>query len=217
VIAGTAGCGASSLSLSVSAGAPASAAAQSALVLSNGIVLNRVRIVVTKVELELARTADAGVADLEEHEMKLGPLLIDLSGASLDSGKPADVAAASLPAGTYREIKFKIHKPQSTETTDVGVQAMATAGASIIAEGTIDGVNNFTFTTPMEVQQELEGNFVLGPSSNLTLHVDATSWFGGAGSARLDPRDAANASAIENNIKLSFKAFRDDNRDGHED
>ena len=214
------GCGGSNLSLSVRAGAPsATAASTSALTLANGIVLTRVRIVVTKVELELAKTADAGIGDLEEHELKAGPFLIDLAGATLDNGAPATVATAGLPAGTYKEIKFKIHKLQASESgvsADAALQAMATAGASIIADGTIDGAT-FTFTTPMDVEQQLEGSFVLGSTSNLTLNVDATSWFGGAGSARLDPRTAGNASAIEENIKHSFKAFRDDNKDGHED
>lgn len=213
-----AGCGGSNVSLSVSAGAPGGASAK-ALTLSNGIVLSRVRIVVTKVELELAKSADAGAGDWEEHEMKLGPFLVDLSGPTLDSGAPATVASAALPAGDYKEIKFKIHKPESTEpgvAADAGVQAMATAGASIIADGTIDGAA-FSFSTPMDVEQEIEGDYALGANSNLTLNVAATSWFGGAGSARLDPRDPNVRSQIEGNIQRSFKAFRDDNKDGHED
>jgi len=216
----TAGCGASKLSLSVRAGAPtANAVSRSALTFSNGIVLNRVRIVVKEIKLELAKSPDAGLADLEEHEMAMGPYLVDLSGASLDSGAPGTLATASLPAGTYKEIKFKIHKPQSSEpgvSTDAGLQAMAAAGASIIADGTIDGAA-FSFSTPMDVEQELEGNFVLGSSSNLTLNVDASTWFGGSGSARLDPRDASVGSQIEGNIQRSFKAFRDDDKDGDED
>ena len=214
------GCGGSNLSLSVRAGAPSAAAASSsALTLSNGIVLTRVRIVVTKVELELAKTADAGLADLEEHELKAGPFLIDLAGATLDSGTPATVANAGLPAGTYKEIKFKIHKLQNNESgvsADAALQAMATAGASIIADGTIDGTA-FSFSTPMDVEQELEGVFVLGASSNLTLNVDASSWFGASATARLDPRDETKRGQIESNIQHSFKAFRDDNKDGHED
>ncbi len=84
-----AGCSGSNISLSVRAGAPtASAVSRSALTFSNGIVLNRVRIVVKEINLELAKSPDAGVADLEEHEMALGPYLVDLSGASLDSGAP---------------------------------------------------------------------------------------------------------------------------------
>lgn len=215
-----AGCGGSnSLSLSIRAGAPVvTAASSSALTLSNGIVLGRVRIVVTKVELELAKTPDAGTADLEEHELKAGPFLIDLAGATLDSATLATVASAGLPAGTYKEIKFKIHKPQSSESgvsADPALQAMATAGASIVVDGTIDGAA-FTFSTPMDVEQKLEGTFVLGANSNVTLNVDVTSWFGGAGSARLDPRNDSARSGIESNIQHSFKAFRDDNKAGHE-
>ena len=215
-----AGCGGSnSLSLSIRAGAPVvTAASSSALTLSNGIVLGRVRIVVTKVELELAKTPDAGTADLEEHELKAGPFLIDLAGATLDSATLATVASAGLPAGTYKEIKFKIHKPQSSESgvsADPALQAMATAGASIVVDGTIDGAA-FTFSTPMDVEQKLEGTFVLGANSNVTLNVDVTSWFGGAGSARLDPRTDSARSGIESNIQHSFKAFRDDNKAGHE-
>ena len=223
LLALVAGCGGSNLSLSVRAGAPTAATAAAprspALTLSNGIVLSRVRVVVTKVEMELAKSPDAGMSDLEEHEMKAGPFLIDLSGATLDSGAPAAIASADLPAGTYKEIKFKIHMPQTSEAgiaTDPGLKAMADANASIVADGTIDG-NAFSFSTSMDVEQELEGDFTLAAGGNLTLNIDATTWFGGAGSGRLDPRDANNLGAINDNIQRSFKAFRDDNKDGHED
>ncbi len=207
-------CGGSNLSLSVRAGAPAASSARD-LTLSNGIVLTRVRIVVREIKLELAKSPDAGSGDFEEHEMAVGPYLVDLSGASLDSGAPAELTSASLPAGTYKEIKFKIHRATATESTDPGIQAMAAAGASIIADGTIDGAA-FSFSTPMDVEQELEGNFALASGGNLTLNVDATTWFGSA-TARLDPRDPSVKGQIESNIQHSFKAYRDDNKDGHED
>jgi hypothetical protein len=218
-VVAAAACGGGSMSLSVRTGAPTGTVASSALTLSNGVTLSRIRMVITKVELELARTADAGAADLEEHEMKAGPFVIDLSGTALDSGAPVSVASADLPAGTYKEIKFKIHKPEQTEqgvSADPGLTAMAAAGASIVVDGTIDG-NAFTFSTPMDVEQQLEGSFDLASGGNLTLNVDATSWFGGSGSARLDPRDTSMRSQIEANIQRSFKAYRDNNHDGHED
>jgi len=49
------------------------------------------------------------------------------------------------------------------------------------------------------------------------LNVDASSWFSSGAGARLDPRDEANRSEIENNIQTSFKAFKDDDHDGHPD
>jgi hypothetical protein len=68
----------------------------------------------------------------------------------------------------------------------------------------------------MEVEQQLEGTFDLAAGSNVTLNVDASAWFG-SGTARLDPRDASLRDQIESNVRRSFKAFRDDNQDGHED
>ncbi|MCA1826162.1 MAG: hypothetical protein ABR567_22305 [Myxococcales bacterium] len=208
-----AACSGSNLSLSVRAGSSAASSASS-LTLSNGIAVSRIRIVVRDIKLERARSADAGNDELEEHEMQAGPFLVDLSGTTLDSGAPAQLAAASLPAGTYREIKFKIHRPESSESSDAGIQAMATAGASIVADGTIDGAA-FSFSTPMDVEQEVEGSFDLASGSNLTLNVDPSGWFGG--SVRLDPRDASVRGQIESNIQHSFKAFKDDNHDGHDD
>ncbi len=116
-------------------------------------------------------------------------------------------------------IKFKIHRPETGEagvSADAGLSAMAAAGASIIADGTIDGTA-FSFSTPMEVEQELEGSFVLSSGSNLTLNIDATSWFNASGGGRLDPRDPSVRSQVEANIQQSFKAYRDNNHDGHED
>jgi len=205
-----AGCGGQNLSLSVRAGPPAtSTLARSALTVGNGIVLNRVRVVIRKVELEKAGT-------LEMDEVASGPYLLDLSGASLDSGGVAKVLETSFTPGTYSEIKLEIHKPENGE---VGVNAdltpMIAANASIIADGTIDGAD-FTFTTAVSAEQQFEGNLVLNAGSNLTLNVDPSTWFTSSG-ARLDPRTESNRSQIENNIQSSFKAYKDDDEDGVED
>jgi len=50
----------------------------------------------------------------------------------------------------------------------------------------------------------------------LTLNVDASTWFAN-GTACLDPANRSNLSDINNNIQNSLKAFRDDDRDGHDD
>jgi hypothetical protein len=205
-----AGCGGPNLSLSVRAGPPAtSTLARSALTVGNGIVLNRVRIVIRKIELERAGT-------LEMDEVASGPYLLDLSGASLDGGGAAKVLEASFTPGTYSEIKLEVHKPENGEIGVNGdLTAMIAANASIIADGTIDGAD-FTFTTAVSAEQKFEGNLVLNAGSNLTLNVDPSTWFTSSG-ARLDPRTESNRSQIENNIQGSFKAFKDDDHDGVED
>ena len=205
-----AGCGGQNLSLSVRAGPPATRAmARSALTVANGIVLNRVRIVIRKVELEKAGT-------LEMDEVASGPYLLDLSGASLDSGSVAKVLETSFTPGTYSEIKLEIHKPENGEVGVNGdLTAMIAANASIIADGTIDGAA-FSFTTAVSAEQQFEGNLVLSAGSNLTLNVDPSTWFTSSG-ARLDPRTESNRPQIESNIESSFKAFKDDDEDGVED
>jgi len=205
-----AGCGGQNLSLSVRAGPPVtSTLSRSALTVGNGIVLNRVRVVIRKVELEKADT-------LEMDEIASGPYLLDLSGTSLDSGVVAKVLETSFAPGTYSEIKLEIHKPEAGEVGVNGdLTAMIAANASIIADGTIDGAD-FTFTTAVSAEQNFEGNLVLSAGSNLTLNVDPSTWFTSSG-ARLDPRTEANRSQIENNIQSSFKAFKDDDEDGVED
>ena len=205
-----ASCGGQSLSLSVRAGPPATRAmARSALTVANGIVLNRVRIVIRKVELEVAGT-------VEMDEVASGPYLLDLSGASLDGGGVAKVLEASFTPGTYSEIKLEIHKPEAGEVGVTGdLTAMIAANASIIADGTIDGAA-FSFTTAVSAEQKFDGNMVLNSGSNLTLNVDPSTWFSST-AGRLDPTVAANRSQIESNIQSSFKAFKDDDHDGVED
>jgi len=224
------GCsGGATVSLSARGGPSTSSAASAnpnALTLSNGIVINRVRVVISDVKLETAAAAatldaDAGVAATSagaevdgEDEIHTGPVVLDLSGAALD-GTVQTVVESSLTPGTYSEIRFKIHKVTASESSDAALKAMSDAGASIIVDGTIDGAA-FSFVSSIEAQQKFEGSFTLAANNNLTVNVDETNWFGSA-TARLDPRVEANRSQIENNIKASFRAFRDNDRDGHDD
>jgi hypothetical protein len=204
-----AGCGGPGLSLSVRAGSPSTAAvARGALTAGNGIVLTRVRVVISTVELEKAGTT-------EMDEVASGPYLLDLQGASLE-GSVSKVLDATVAPGAYSEIKFQVHKPEDTEHgANANLADMIAAKASIIADGTIDGAP-FSFTSAVTAEQKFDGNIVLAEGSNLTLNVDAASWFTSGGS-RLDPRSESNRSQIENNIQKSFQAFKDDDHDGHAD
>ena len=204
-------------------GGGASTAAQpgtisQALTLTNGIVIDRVRIVIG--DLKLERAGGDLANDADDQEFETGPFLIDLSSDADLSGSVKTVVSADVPDGTYSEVKFKIHKPDASEpgvSANAGLSAMAQLGASIVVDGTIDGAS-FTFTSALEVEQEFEGTFTLSSGDrNVTLNVDPQTWFGGTGAARLDPRLDASRSQIESNIKLSMKVYEDDDRDGHED
>jgi hypothetical protein len=215
--------GGNALSLGVRTGSAASTAptalmlASPALTLSNGITIDRLRLVVEKLELERASATPDDAADLQEFEA--GPFLVDLSGAQL-SGSVQTVVDATVPPGTYREVKFDLHKPDLSEpgvASNAALSAMATAQQSIVVDGTIDG-QPFSWSSQVDAEQKFEGTFdVATGAQNITLNIDVTGWFGGSGSARLDPRVSANQSQIENNVQASFTMFDDENRDGVED
>jgi Domain of unknown function (DUF4382) len=212
------GGGGAQLSLSGRAGATLAApASPTALTLSNGITVDRVRVALREVELERASATPDDVKDALEYEA--GPFVLDLSGSALN-GAVQQVTVQDVPAGTYREINFKVHPPSATDSTNAAVQAMATAqagGASIIVEGQIDG-QPYTFLSALDAREKFEGtfNFASG-AQNVTLNVDPSTWFGGTGAARLDPRSPSNKSVIENNIRSSMKVFEDDDHDGNDD
>lgn len=234
-----AACGSrSSGRLAVSAAVTAAAGpATGALALGNGITVDRVRIVVRKIELEGSpapspapapaalsgpgRSGSSGDDDTdedgeEEDEVEVGPFLVDLSGTELTSAITR-VFDAEVPAGTYREISIDV-RPVTAEKTggDPAFDAVVAAGASVIVDGTVDD-RPFSFTSALRARQKRESTLVVGAgSSNVTLSVDPTGWFQ-AGAARLDPTAAADRAAIEANVAASIDVFGDEDEDGHDD
>lgn len=180
--------------------------APGALTLSNGIVLSRVRVVLQRIQLKLDETADNG----KDGELKVGPFLTDFSGASLDGGAPSRLFDADVPKGTYKRIKFKVHKVEDADATTPGLTEMK--AKSVVIDGTVDGVA-FSWVSALDEEQERKGTFVIGGSDNLTFNFNPAGWFTKAG-ARLDPRDTKNQSDIEKNIKDSLDCYDDDDGDG---
>lgn len=212
-----AGCGGSNLSFSAKAGSSTTATAN-ALTVSNGAVVSRIRVVIRDLKLEKADGNSSD--DNDDDEIKAGPFLLDLQGTTLENGAVQKVVDAPFTPGQYKEIKLKVHKPSSSQdgstvSSDPAIAEMASKNASIIVDGTFNGAP-FSYVTDIEAQQKFEGNITLDAGSNITLNVDPTNWFGTA-TAPLDPTVAANKSAIDNNIRSSFRAFHDDNHDGHDD
>jgi hypothetical protein len=150
-------------------------------------------------------------------EPVLGPVLIDLKDATLASGI-GSVFDGVVPQGTFSDLKAAIGPITTAEAGgDQGLAGMASKGASIIIDGTIDG-NSFSFVSSMTAELKKEGEVEVSDtkSNNVTLSIDASKWFGGSGTARLDPALAANQATIEANIRASLDAFEDDDKSGHE-
>lgn len=189
------------------------------------VVVRSVDIVLRKVELKRSDVSACdsieGNGDCEDFET--GATLVSLP---LGSTAVAQQVAVSAPAGSYDGFEFDIHVP-GDDTAFVNAHPDF-ATISIRVTGTFihnSTRSDFTFTSTLD--QGMEG--VLSPpitvqdgqSVNVTLRADISGWFlNETKTALVDPASAnvgqPNQSIVENNIKNSFKAFEDDNRDGIE-
>jgi hypothetical protein len=210
-----------SLSFATRSSAAALASAAPITVVGNGstLVINRIQAVLGEIELEPVDLPDCagGGEGGECPELKLDPVLVELP---LDGVATLDLGAV-IPAGTYKELEFEIDAVESAEANGAPFLAAHPEfrGISIRVEGTYNG-QPFVFTTNLDTEIELEfesGFAVTGTPSNLTVAVDVATWFKDATGALLDPRSTENAGRIGDNIKVSFRVFEDDDRDGIED
>ena len=187
----------------------------------NTLIITRVQMVVRKIELKRSNTATcpevvpSNSDDCEE--LSIGPLLLDLP---LTTAILTPVSV-SIPAGTYRELELKLHKPGD----DARDQAFKTANpafadTSIRVQGTYNG-RAFVFTSRVSEEMELEFNppLTIGATGgNVTVQIDVAAWFRSASGAVIDPATAniggLNEGIVKANIKASFRALEDDDRDG---
>jgi hypothetical protein len=196
------------------------------------IIIRSAQLVLRKVELKRADVAscDAIVGNGDCQEFETGATLVTLP---LGSAVIATEVTVNAPAGTYNQLEFEVHKPNSTDDATFIAANPAFAAISIRVTGTFvhgsgagaGARSDFTFTS--DVDQSQQASLVPpvtvqdGRSLNVTLRADISGWYLDATKTTLvDPASAnkggANESVVANNIQNSFKAFEDDNRDGLE-
>lgn len=215
-----------SLSFSGMTSAPAAAAAVSGPSLSVTVASGTNTVVITKAQvvlshIELSRVESAGCAttghDSECEEMKVDPMLVDLPVTPTVTQE----ISVTLPAGTYHQFEAEIRAPHAGEP---GVAAFLTAhptfaGKSLHIEGTYNGTP-FTYDGAPQAEIHIPFNPPLtvatSSTNNVTVRVDISTWFKDGSGNVIDPTNLANAGTIIENIKKSFHAFEDDDRDGRE-
>jgi hypothetical protein len=152
-------------------------------------------------------------------ELRIGPYLLDLP---LGPGA-ARQFTVDVPAGSYREVKFKVHKA-TRESDGTFIAAHPEFDQrSVRVVGTWNGVP-YVFTSDVSASQETEFNPPLdvaeAAGTDLTLFIDIATWFRVNG-VLVDPGLANGeqplASRVKDNIKASIRTFCDDDRDGHSD
>jgi len=191
----------------------------------NSVVITKAQLVIRRLQLEKINnsacsdedddSADAGDCS----EIKTGPILVDLP---LNATAKSELTA-SVPEGSYHEVKFHIHKPTSTPADQAFVAANPNfAAASIRVEGTFNG-QPFVYVSDLTSNVELEFNppiVIDANNKNVTVQVDLSTWFKVNGQV-IDPATAnkggSNEAAVANNIRASLRAFDDDDRNGRDD
>jgi hypothetical protein len=201
---------------------------------STTIVITRARVLLREIEFEV--DDDDLLEDLFEYETPATVVELDLNGTL------TNITAGNVPANTYDEIEFEIHRIDPLDADDAAAIAAAPAGMfddflagdrySIIIDGTVDvgsGPIAFTFQSRDEAEQEIELTSPLvvtaGGDVNVTLTSDMNLWFRtqdlsgnpDPAGALLDPRNVINESTISDNIAKSYDGFEDDDEDGEED
>lgn len=207
--------------------APFNAARMAALddTLSDGLnelIVTSVSMVLREIKL---RRVEASNCDVEPEppgceDVEFGPVLVDLP---LDPGARQQYAI-EVPAGTYVEIEFDIHKPDDADPTDLDFLARHPdyLGVSIRVQGTFNGTA-YTYETDLNVKQELA---FVPPlvveetiSTNVTVFVDIDEWYRDVQGTLVDPATAnkggVNENLVRDNIIRSIEAFEDRNRDGN--
>lgn len=189
---------------------------------SGALVITRARIVLREIELEspeyLCGSIDDTLpdGDYDGCDVQLSPRVVDLP---LDGGA-MPLIDVQVPEGTYDAIELELHKPDDGTPQDVAFMAANPEfdRISVRVEGTWNGTP-FVYETEQDAEMELEFGtpLVVGVDGvNITVNVDVASWFRSADGSALEP-SAANAGQIDDRIRQSFRAFEDDDRDGHDD
>jgi hypothetical protein len=188
------------------------------------LILDSVEVVLKQVELKRQATPDCVPSGEDDpcEEFAIGPVLVSLP---LTVGAAQQFALDNVPAGTYTAMEFDVHKPDDGNPQDQAFIAANPdfARISIRVRGTFNGTA-FVYTTDLDVEQKLQLTPALvvqdGASTNITVFVDVRTWFS-EGTALLDPATAnpggVNEGAVKENIKNSFRAFEDRDRDGSGD
>jgi hypothetical protein len=221
-----------SFASSVSSPASTSAPRSSLAVGSAGnFTITKVQLVLDKIELndDEARSCvaeieasgdDHGEAGSECEDVSRDPVLVDV---------PVDgtlKAALNVPlaAGSYSKLEAKL-EPARDNATAFNAANTNLVGKSVRVEGTFgDAATPFVFTSAVRAGLEMSFNPPLvidATTTNATVSIDVSKWFLDSSNNVIDPTTATPGSAalqrIEDNIRRSFHAFKDDDESGTDD
>ncbi|HEY6827699.1 MAG TPA: hypothetical protein VI259_12655 [Gemmatimonadaceae bacterium] len=134
------------------------------------------------------------------HELKAGPISVDLP----LNGGITTLAANAIPAGTFREIELQVSTARLVGTFD---------GAPFDVTLTVNTRGEIQFAAPLVVAD--------GTPTSVTINVPVDGWLVNADGSLVDPSklstNATLLAQVRSRIIASFRAFEDEDHDGHDD
>ncbi len=201
--------------------APSAEAPESVTVGGHTLVLSQVQLVLRDIRLKRADHAENCEDRADDCEyFSTGPMLLDLP----LGGLPEKLLSVEVDTGTYRQVEFRIHKPED----DSGDSAFLAAHPdltriSVRVSGRYDG-RSFVYISDLNAKQrnDLTPPLVVNAkgATDVTLKVNVARWFV-AGGRLIDPATAqkgqSNDNVVRDNIRDSFRWFEDEDHDGQDD
>jgi hypothetical protein len=191
------------------------------------LVLQKVQVVIGRLELDRTGTADCvGDVESDDDHANMGEDCEDVSRDPLLVDVPLDdalhpVINIPLAAGTFSQLEAKLAPARNT-ATDFNTANPNLVGKSVRVEGTFKGAP-FVFTSPVRAKLEMQFDPPLvidATTKNATVAIDVRNWFLTSNGAVIDPTMATSGSTsqqqIENNIRRSFHAFEDNDERGED-
>jgi hypothetical protein len=195
------------------------------------LVITKVRVVVARMELQASGascTSTAAAGDDVEREcedLQVAPSVVELP----VDGTVLTTANGTIPAGTYSALEARIRPLRSGSDRGAGSVAFLKAhpdldSVSVVVEGTWNKTAfKYTGTPRAEFETTFNPPITIDSTTkkNITVQVDVASWFKTSSGTLINPTTAAagqpNASVVAGNIRRSFHAFRDNDRNGRDD
>jgi hypothetical protein len=164
---------------------------------------------------------DAAHEDDDCPSVHIGPFLVNVPVSGADAAR----VGVAVPEGTYSSVRLTLHKVTSDDSADVAFLqtnpdfrglSMRIAGtfngAPFVYVGDVDATLDVPLTAPVAIKSG---------GDDVTVSIDLSTWFlraqGGLYSPALANTPGLVRAQVQNNIRFAFRAFRDHNRDGHED
>ena len=208
--------------IAFTSGLTSTANAQLIPITSGGHTLNltQATLTITSVELKPTKTdvcagddgaddnlvsTSASAADDDDdnegcHELKAGPLSVDLP----LSGGITTISANAIPPGTFREIELRVSTVRLVGTFD---NAPFDVTVLVNSRGEVE------FATPLVVAD--------GVPTSVTINVPVGGWLTNADGSLIDPSKISQnptlSAQVRSRIIASFRAFEDEDHDGHDD